>query len=204
MLKADIIEPIAHQDVKCCGVTTLVKRTHEGAGLMLEELQHRVNDKCITAGFPSAFENLLSQGMLDRTDPKPKQNKWRVCQDFAELNRVTKVPPMPQGDIQLKQQNLSEHQWLDMFNFSNGFYTCEIWPEDHPYICFYVEGWGYFSYKQMPFGLTDAPSTFAEMTARALGDLTGILFELFVDDGNMGGNDFKGMLQDMRRLLDHI
>jgi hypothetical protein len=27
----------------------------------------------------------------------------------------------------------------------------------------------------MPFGLTGAPSTFAEMTAQALGDLVGIL-----------------------------
>jgi hypothetical protein len=32
----------------------------------------------------------------------------------------------------------------------------------------------------MPFGLTGAPSTFAEMTAQALGNLVGALFELFV------------------------
>lgn len=44
----------------------------------------------------------------------------------------------------------------------------------------------------------------AEMTACALGDLTGILFELFVDDGGMGGDDFETMLHNTERLLDHI
>jgi hypothetical protein len=56
----------------------------------------------------------------------------------------------------------------------------------------------------MPFGLTGAPSTFAEMTASALGDLIGTLIELFVDDGGMAGDDFKIMLGDMRRLLQRI
>ena len=204
MLKADIIEPIAHQDVKCCGATTLAKKAHEGAGLTLNELQHRVNEECVEAGFPSAFENLQPREVADRNNPTPGQEKWRVCQDFAELNRVTKVPPMPQGDIRLKQQNLSGHRWLNVFDFANGFYACEIRPEDRPYICFYVEGRGYFSYKRMPFGLTGAPSTFAEMTARALGDLTGILFELLVDDGGMGGDNFETMLSNTKRLLDRI
>ena len=43
----------------------------------------------------------------------------------------------------------------------------------------------------MPFGLTGAPSTFAGMTANALGDLVGTLFELFVDDGGMAGDIFE-------------
>jgi transposase InsO family protein len=204
MLNADIIEPIAHQDVKCCGATTLARKAHEGTGLVLEELQHRVNNQCVEAGFPSAFEYAQPREARDKSHPEPGQNKWRVCQDFAELNDVTKVPPMPQGDIRLKQQNLSGHRWLNIFDFANGFYACEIRPEDRPYICFYVEGRGYFCYKRMPFGLTGAPSTFAGMTARALGDLTGRLFELLVDDGGMAGDDFETMFQNTKTLLDRI
>lgn len=104
MVKADIIEPIAHQDVKCCGATTLAKKAHKGTELTLEELQHRVNDECVMAGFPSAFENLQpryipDRNNPDRNNPAPGQSKWRVCQDFTELNKVTKVLPMPQSDI---------------------------------------------------------------------------------------------------------
>ena len=50
MLEADIIEPCAPEDVKCVSPTTLAQKTHEGKGLRLEELQHRVNDECITHG----------------------------------------------------------------------------------------------------------------------------------------------------------
>ena len=205
MLSAGIIRPIAHQDVKCCGATTLAKKAHEGNGLTLDTLKHRVNDQCIDAGFSSAFESLQPREEADQElSPPISQNKWRVCQDFAELNQVTKVPPMPQGDIRLKQQNLSGHRWITVFDFANGFYACEIKPEDQPYICFYVEGRGYFAYQCMPFGLTGAPSTFAEMTASALGDLIGTLIELFVDDGGMAGDDFENMLGNTRRLLQRI
>ena len=65
-----------------------------------------------------------------------------------------------------------------MVDFANGFYACKIWEEDQPYICFYVEGCRYFKYLCMPFGLTGAPSMFGEMTAKTLGDLVGMLFEL--------------------------
>jgi hypothetical protein len=56
----------------------------------------------------------------------------------------------------------------------------------------------------MPFGLTGAPSTFAQMTARALGDLTGTLFELFVDDGGMAGDSFVELVEKTRTLFQRI
>jgi len=205
MLSAGIVRPIAHQDVKCCGATTLAKKAHEGSGRTLNTLKHQVNDQCVAAGFPTAFEGLPPREEADEElNPSPPQTKWRVCQDFAELNHVTKVPPMPQGDIRLKQQNLSGHRWITVFDFANGFYACEIKPEDQPYVCFYVEGRGYFAYLRMPFGLTGAPSSFGEMTAKALGDLIGTLFELFVDDGGMAGDDFNTMLANTRKLLERI
>ena len=89
MLAADIIRPIAHQDVKCCAATTLAKKTHEGEGLTLDTLKHHINDECVTAGYPSAFEQLplKEETYLDAKTPSV-ENKWRVCQDFAELNQV--------------------------------------------------------------------------------------------------------------------
>ena len=56
----------------------------------------------------------------------------------------------------------------------------------------------------MLFGLTGAPSTFAQMMARALGDLTGTLFELFIDDGRMAGDEFEDMLSKMQVLFKRI
>jgi hypothetical protein len=88
----------------------VVKKAHEGNGLTIEELQHKTNDQCITVGIPSVFkdlspQNLEQQGMMQGET----QTKWQVCQDFTELNKMTKAPPMPQGDIWAKQQRLSRH-----------------------------------------------------------------------------------------------
>jgi hypothetical protein len=182
--------------------TTLARKAHEGSGRTPNTLKHQVNDECIAAGFPPAHQNLPPIDEADQSlDTPPAQKKWRVCQDFAKLNKVTKVPPMPQGD---KQQNLSGHRWITVFDFANGFYACEIKPEDQPYICFYVEGRGYYAYLRMPFGLTGAPSTFGQMTAKALGDLTGTLLELFVDDGGLAEDNFETMLANIRQLLQRV
>ena len=98
MLTAGIIRPINHQDIKCCSATTLAKKAHEGNGLTLNMLQHHVNNQCMAAGFPMAFQDLPPiEEIKQNMNPLPTQIKWHVCQDFAELNQVTKVPPMPQG-----------------------------------------------------------------------------------------------------------
>ena len=108
--------------MKCCGATTLANKAHEGSGHSLNTLKHQVNDECIAAGFPPAHLDLPPVEETDQNQNiPPAQNKWRVCQDFAELNKVTQVPPMPQGDIRQKQQNLSGHRWITVFDFANGF-----------------------------------------------------------------------------------
>jgi hypothetical protein len=99
--------------------------------------------------------------------------KWRICQDFGEINKVTKITPMPQGDIQVKQQRLSGHWYIHVFDFAAGFYAISIHPDSQPYITFYVEGWGYFKYLHLPFGVTGGPSEFAQLTGQHLHDLYG-------------------------------
>jgi hypothetical protein len=58
MLNMGIIAPISHKDVKCCSATTLVKKAHEGGGLIIKELQHRLNKECTTSGIMPSFNNL--------------------------------------------------------------------------------------------------------------------------------------------------
>jgi hypothetical protein len=57
MVEAGVIAPIHPRDVRAVAPVVFSKKTHEGQGLLLDELKHRVNDQCITLGLPSA-ENL--------------------------------------------------------------------------------------------------------------------------------------------------
>ena len=83
---------------------------HEGQGLSLEELKYKVNKQCLKNNIPGKFD----------MPPQPEPNthtpiehdtpiKWRMCQDFGGINKVTEVAPVPQGDICAKQLKLLGH-----------------------------------------------------------------------------------------------
>jgi hypothetical protein len=57
-------------------------------------------DKCTAAEQPPGFKNLPPWSSTQKTATMDDiQAKWRICQDFTELNKVTKVSSKPQGDI---------------------------------------------------------------------------------------------------------
>ena len=149
----------------------MAQKTHKGAGLTLDELQHRVNKKCIHNGLEPQFDlpsRPMPQTAADNAGDKEDELKWRICQNFSQINKVMQVAPMPQGDIHGKQQRLSGHRWVSTFDVAAVFYAVLVDPESQPYTAFYVEGWGYFWYERMPFRLTGAPSTFAHMKGQHL------------------------------------
>src|SRR5271168_4155412 len=112
MLEAGIIKQCLPDQVKCVSPTTLAQKVHSGSGLTLEELQHRINDECITHGFEPAF-NLPPRAAPTPDDESGKSKpKWRICQNFSQINKVTKIAPMPQGNIRAKQQRLCGHRWV--------------------------------------------------------------------------------------------
>lgn len=197
-----VIRKIDPADVKCCSPTTLAQKAHSSGGLTLLEIQHRLNDACDAEGIPREFPDLPQrEPAAASTTKEEKTAKYRICQNFGELNKVTQVAPMPQGDIRTKQQALCGERWVSIFDFAAGFYAVEVDKDSQPYTSFYVEGRGYYCYQKMPFGLTGAPSTFAKMTADALGDMVGRAIQLFVDDGGMAGSDFETKLTNLEALF---
>ena len=207
MLDAGIIRNIHPRDVRFVAQTVLAQKAHKGNGLTIEELKHQVNDQCVENGLPGKFEMPPRPEPIEPrekiTQDRPK--KWCMCQDFGEINKVTEVAPVPQGDIQVKQLHLSGHRYIHIFNFAAGFYRIEIHPESQPYITFYIEGRGYFAYKCMPFGVTGGPSKFRHVTAERFHDLVAkSILELFVDDRGAAMNSFKEGMCKLRTLLEHI
>ena len=143
LLAADIIEPIRPEDVKCASPITLAQKTHTTASLSLDELRHRVNEECIQHGLPPthAVDAPKIPSESQPKDPAMTYNptqaqKWRVCQNYGALNKVTQVFPMPQGDIHTKQRQLSGHRWVHGFDFASGFYAVSIPAESRPFLAY--------------------------------------------------------------------
>ena len=147
MIAAGIVAPIHPRDVCAVAPVVFSKKTHEGQGLPLDELKHRVNNRCVELGLQS-IEELLPRPVAQEKNStdEPQGQNWRLCQDFSEVNRVTQIAPMAQGDIRGKQQHLSGHRYVHVFDFTAGFYAIAIDAEPQPYLTFFVEGKGYFKY----------------------------------------------------------
>lgn len=201
--RCGVICKIAPEDVKCVSPTMLAQKPHMNQGLTIKEIWRILNKECKDTGLPAEFPE--EEGKL----PPPakarlhwKAAAYRVCQVYGELNKLTQVALMPQGDIRTKQQKLCGERWISLFDFAAGFYAVTIDEESQLYTVFYVEGRGYYCYCKMPFGLMGAPSCFAKMTADALGDMVGRLIELFVDDGGMAGSDFRTKLTNLTTFFE--
>ena len=100
MLEAGIIHPIHPSEVCIITQTVLVQKTHEGQGLSIDELKHKVNNQCIEHGIPSKF--ILPPQSEPNPTQTPKQNtpvKWCMCQDFSGISKVTEITLVPQRDI---------------------------------------------------------------------------------------------------------
>jgi Reverse transcriptase (RNA-dependent DNA polymerase) len=205
MLDAGIIERTDPAMIKCVSPTTLGQKQHDGAGLTLEQLQQKVNDKCMAVGLTPHFQLPAKCKPQEANEQGERDQKWWVCQDFKEVNKHSKVAPMPQGDIQVKQHRLSGHKYVSVIDFTSGFYTVKIHKESRPYTTFYIKGLGHFWYVHMPFGLMGAPTAFAAVTANHLHDLIADeVMEIFINDGGIATDSFNKMEAKLRRVLDRV
>jgi hypothetical protein len=178
----------------------LAQKTHTGTSLSLEEIHDIVEQQCIALGEPSVQSTVQrSKPTLEPIPVEPSKIKWRICQNFNEVNRAASVAPTPQGDIIAKQRRLAGHEYICVLDFAAGFYAIPVEAESQPYLCFYTEGRGYETYCRMPMGVHGAPSCFGDMTAEALHDIViDLRLELYVDDSAMPGDDFDELLKRLR------
>ena len=103
MLKAGIICPMHPGEVKCVAPSVLAHKVHENTGLSSNELKHKVNDECIKYGLLAAFDLPPRPPPSEDKPMAASPKKWCLCQDFREINKLTPITPVPQGDIHTKQ-----------------------------------------------------------------------------------------------------
>ncbi|KIK78842.1 hypothetical protein PAXRUDRAFT_16657 [Paxillus rubicundulus Ve08.2h10] len=146
--KAGVMRDIRSDEVKVVHPTVLAQKAHGVLGLTIEEIQWTVEDQCVAHGkLPNP--NLPPQPQSEMDTPSeatPAKLKWQVTNNFSSINRVSKLAPMPQGDIRVKQQCLAGHKYTCVIDFASRFYAIEVDKEDQPYLCIYVEGLGYKCY----------------------------------------------------------
>lgn len=144
-----VIQKVPGEFLKCLNSTNLAPKEKGKTGASRVEVLRKVNTECIKNGCPPFWEEVRGLGesddaMLDAVEnegtPQEHQTKWRVCHAFMALNRATKVPSFPQGDLTEKHQFAAGHCWASVIDLTAGYYAIQLDDESVPYTAFSTYG----------------------------------------------------------------
>ena len=148
--------------------------------IVKEEVQ-----KLLDAGFiyPISDSQWVSPLVLV---PK-KDGRWCICIDYQELNESTLKDYFPLPFIDQVLDTLVGKKYSSFLYGFSGYNQIQIAPEDQDKTNFTCP-WGTVSYKVLPFGLCNAPTTFQRVVLSISTNLEFV--EIYMDEFSVFGDSF--------------
>jgi len=113
--------------------------------------------------------------------PKPHGRALRLCVDYRALNKITNPNLYPLPLMQELQDWVQGAQWFTKLDLKNGFHLVRVKEGDKWKTAFRTR-YGLFEFQVIPFGLTNAPSTYQDMMNHILSDLREVGVLAYMDD----------------------
>ncbi|CAI4062432.1 gag-pol fusion protein SKDI_07G3580 [Saccharomyces kudriavzevii IFO 1802] len=108
-----------------------------------------------------------------------KDGTFRLCVDYRALNKITISDPFPLPRIDNLLSRIGNAQIFTTLDLHSGYHQIPMEPKDR-YKTAFVTPSGKYEYTVMPFGLVNAPSTFARYMADIFRDLRFV--NVYLDD----------------------
>eukprot|EP00253_Pinus_taeda_P022334 PITA_22334 len=161
--------------------------------IVKEELQ-----KLLDAGF--IYPIFDSEWVLPLVLVTKKNGKWRICVDYRELNKATKKDHFPLPFIDRVLDGLAGKKFFSFLDGFSGYNQIQISLKDQDKATFTCP-WGTFSYRVLPFGLCNAPTTFQRVVLSIFAELVHDSVEIYMDEFNPYGSNFQEALTNLGKVL---
>nr|GEU88888.1 RNA-directed DNA polymerase homolog [Tanacetum cinerariifolium] len=125
---------------------------------------------------------------------------WHVCIDYRKLNNTTWKDHFPISFIEQMLERLAGHEYYCFLDRFTMYFHIRISLEDQNKTTF-TYPYGTFAYKQMPFGLCNAPATFQRCMTAIFHELIMDSMEVFMDNFSVFSNSFNHYLKNLEKML---
>ena len=110
-----------------------------------------------------------------------KDGSIRFCVDYRKLNGVTLRDSYPLPRINDCLDSLCGAKWFSTLDLASGYWQMGVHPDDREKTAFTCQS-GLFQFKVLPFGLTNAPSSFKRLMEKVLAGLQFDICLIYLDD----------------------
>lgn len=140
----------------------------------------------------------------DATSTAPGNPIYRLVHDYRPLNKAIRSVNYVPGDLHAMMARHSGRRWLNVLDQMGAFYAFPVSEACQPYLAFYLEGRGFFTYLRMPQGLSNSPTTQQLGNAKAFKGLLNETVSVWMDDIVLSGDAFDDVLQRLDDLLGRV
>ncbi|GJY84788.1 reverse transcriptase domain-containing protein [Tanacetum coccineum] len=136
----------------------------------------------------------------DELVPTRTVTGWRVCIDYCKLNEATAKDHFPLPFMDQMLERLTGNKYFCFLDGFSGYFQIPIDPMDQEKTTFTCP-FRTYTYRQMPFGLCNAPATFQRCMLAIFHDMIEESVEVFMDDFSVFGNSFENCLKNLDKML---
>jgi hypothetical protein len=123
-----------------------------------------------------------------------------MCIDYQKLNKATRMDHFPLPFIDEMFERLANHSSFCYLDGYSGYHQILIHPDDKSKTTFTCP-YGTFAYRQMSFGLCNAPASFQWCMMTIFSDLIKKVMEVFMHDFSVNGKIVMDCLANLDKLL---
>ena len=131
---------------------------------------------------------------------KKANGKWRMCEDFTDLNRACPKDSFPLPRIDQLVDSTAGQKLLTFMDAFSGYNQIRMAEEDQEKTSF-ITSQGLYCYKVMPFGLKNSGATYQRLVNKMFSKQIGRNMEVYVDDMLVKSREELTHLDDLKETF---